>query len=129
MKLIKFIVIASIAVICFSVLFMIALIPLNQKTSQNMNGVDNISLIIDYRDGTQKVKKDFSLPTGETTAFDALNKWCDVKYKDYGVQGYFVTSIDGKSGDWIYFVNNESPNVSSIKFYLNDGDVIKWVRI
>jgi hypothetical protein len=128
MKKTKAAIVGLIAIACFTTLFIVVLNPLNQGVGPSSGGVNNISIIVDYGDGTKKVREKFSLPVGKTTAFDALNKWCDVQYKDYGLMGYFVTSIDGKSGNWIYFVNNQSPNVSSTKFYLKDGDMVKWVR-
>jgi len=128
MKKTKAAIIGLIAIACFTTLFFVVLNPLNRGVNPTSDGVDNISVIVDFGDGTKKEKEMFSLPAGQTTAFDALNKCCDVEYKDYGLMGYFVTSIDGKSGNWIYFVNDQSPNVSSSKFYLNDGDLVKWVR-
>ena len=128
MKKIKAAIIGLIAMACFTTLFFVVLNPLNRGVNPTSDGVDNISVIVDFGDGTKKEKERFSLPAGQTTAFDALNKWCEVEYKDYGLMGYFVTSIDGKSGNWIYFANDQSPNVSSSKFYLNDGDLVKWKR-
>ncbi len=129
MKRIKPVIIGLIGITCFSILIVAGLMLSNQNsTTPNFSDVNNITLIIDYGDGTQKVKERFSLPAGQTTAFDALDKWCEIEYNDFGTMGYLVTSIDGKSGDWIYFVNDESPNLSSTKLYLSDGDVVKWVR-
>ncbi|TFG25074.1 MAG: DUF4430 domain-containing protein [Promethearchaeota archaeon] len=87
--------------------------------------VEDITLIVDYGDGNIKSWKDFTLSKGKTTVLDALDKYCDIKYDDYG-WGILVTEIDGIEGDWIYEVNGEKPGHGADRHYLRDGDTIRW---
>ncbi|MHA1641208.1 MAG: DUF4430 domain-containing protein [Promethearchaeota archaeon] len=95
---------------------------------KTLEKVENISLFVDYNNGTIKSRENFTLEGGKTTAFDALIKWCKVTYEDYG-WGIFVTSIDGVEGDWIYFVNNQSPSVGASVYPLKNNDVVKWQKL
>ncbi|MEJ2277968.1 MAG: DUF4430 domain-containing protein [Candidatus Lokiarchaeota archaeon] len=97
--------------------------------NQGGNEVHQINLIVDYNNGTIKEKQNFTLSNGKTTAFDALNKWCDVSYVHYVNMGILVTAIDGISGNWVYSVNGTQPSVSSTKVYLTDNTTVKWWRI
>ena len=125
-KQIKFILIAIIGISCFTILILIN-ISLN-KNPQTQTNVEDISLIVDYNNGTIQEHYNFTLDEGKTTAFDALDKWCDVEYQEYS-WGIIVRVIDGVSGSWIYMVNNDSPGVGATIYPLNDGDLVKWIRV
>ena len=87
--------------------------------------VEDITLIVDFGDGTIKNWEEFTLSGGRTTVLDALDKYCDIKYDDYG-WGIIVTEIDGVEGDWLYEVNDEYPSHGADRHYLRDGDTIRW---
>lgn len=125
-KQIKFILIAIIGISCFTFLILIN-ISLN-KNPQTQTIVEDISLIVDYNNGTIKEHYNFTLDEGKTTAFDALDKWCNIEYQEYS-WGIIVRAIDGVSGSWIYMVNNNSPGVGAAIYPLNDGDLVKWIRV
>jgi hypothetical protein len=122
----KFILIAIIGISCFLILiiFNISL----YKNPQTLTTVEDISLIVDYNNGTIKEHYNFTLDEGKTTAFDALDEWCDIEYQEYS-WGIIVRVIDGVSGSWIYMVNNKSPGVGATMYPLSDGDLVKWMRV
>ena len=109
-KQIKFILIAIIGISCFTILILINFSF--YKTPQTQTTVENISLIVDYNNGTIKEHYNFTLDERKTTAFDALDKWCDIEYQEYSL-GIIVRVIDGVSGSWLYMVNNNHPEVSA----------------
>jgi len=135
----KFILIAIIGTISFGSFFLyyFGLIPgLESPFSPNnsdigdpLSSVENITLIIDYDNGTIKTKEDFTLDGGKTSVFDALDKWCEIKYMTYSGERYFITEIDGVSGSWIYKVNGELPPIAANYCYLEDEDEIEWIHV
>ena len=88
--------------------------------------VEDITLTVDFGNDTIKVWGDFILTGSKTSVLDALEKYCDVEYDDYG-WGVLVTGIDGAEGDWLYEVNGEKPGCGADRYYLRDGDDIKWI--
>ncbi|GAI87045.1 unnamed protein product [marine sediment metagenome] len=98
-KKIKFVLITLIGVSAFA-----SLIIFNfnlYKKPETLESVKDISLFVDYNNGTIKTRTNFTLDNGKTTAFDALEKWCIIIYDDFG-WGIIVRAIDGVSGSWIY---------------------------
>jgi hypothetical protein len=91
--------------------------------------VENITLIVDYGGGNIDKWEDFNL-TGDTTAFDALDKWCDVEYDKYG-WGVYVQEINGVRNNypnfWFFGVNGKMAPVGSSNYNLLDGDKVNWV--
>jgi len=122
----KFILIAIIGIISFTILITINFSL--YKTQQTLTKVEDISLIVDYNNGTIKEHYNFTLEGGKTTAFDALDKWCDIEYQEYS-WGIIVRVIDGMGGSWIYLVNGYSPGVGASVYALNDGDLVEWMRV
>jgi len=125
-KKLKFFIIAIAGVSSFSILLIFNYNVIYNPTTLYKETVSDISLFVDYNNDTIKVYDNFTLDKGKTTAFDALDKWCDVKYIDFG-WGIFVEEIDGVSGDWIYMVNNKTPYVGAPNYPLNDGDEVRWL--
>ncbi|MFX0056777.1 MAG: DUF4430 domain-containing protein [Candidatus Hodarchaeota archaeon] len=126
-KKLKLFAIVIAGILSFSILFLINYnLHYNLKSPLKLT-VNGISLIVDYKNGTIKTHYNFSLDNGKTTAFDALQKWCDIDYVDYG-WGIIVVEIDNIRGDWIYMVNDYTPNVGSPAWPLNNGDEVKWQR-
>jgi len=89
--------------------------------------VQDITLIIDYGNGTINTWEEFELIDYNTTAFDALIKWTSVEITDYGDMGIIVESINGREGNWLYNINDEVPGVSANKYNLKNGDTVKWI--
>jgi len=121
----KYILIAIIGVILFSLLILINFSL--YKTPDKLEVVENITLIVDYNNGTIKTQEKFTLSEGKTTAFDALNQWCEIQYDDFG-WGVIVRAIDGLGGNWLYFINGKAPGVASNVYALKDGDLVEWKR-
>ena len=121
--------------ICFSSLLVYSywlstgIVSIDEKSDETpLEVVEDITLIVDFGDGTVKNWKDFTLTEGKTSVLDALDKYCDIKYEDYG-WGILVTEIDGVEGDWIYEVNGEQPGHGADRHYLRDGDEIEWILV
>ncbi|MFX0105908.1 MAG: DUF4430 domain-containing protein [Candidatus Hodarchaeota archaeon] len=125
-KKLKFFIIAFAWIISFSLLLLINFYLNYNPIETRKENVNNITLFVDYNNGTIKVRENFTLDNWKTTAFDALDKWCDIKYVDHG-WGIFVEEIDGIRGGWIYLINNYAPNVGAPVYQLNDGDEVKWL--
>ncbi len=125
-KKIKFVLITLIGVSAFA-----SLIIFNfnlYKKPETLESVKNISLFVDYNNGTIKTRTNFTLDNGKTTAFDALEKWCIIIYDDFG-WGIIVRAIDGVSGSWIYMINSFSPSVGASVYPLKSGDLVTWEHV
>jgi hypothetical protein len=125
-KNIKIITLAVIGISLFSILIFINFNL--YKNPEPLQSVEDISLIVDYNNGTIKTRTNFTLDNGRTTAFDALDLWCLVEYDDFG-WGIIVRVIDRLSGNWIYQVNDYGPGVGAAAYPLENGDVVKWERV
>jgi len=125
-KKLKFFIIAIVGISSFSLLIFFNFNSISNPIEAPKESVNNISLIVDYKNGPIKVHENFTLENNKTSAFDALDKWCDIKYIVYGF-GIFVSEIDGIRGGWIYLVNNKLPDVGAHDYQLNDGDEVKWL--
>ena len=95
------------------------------KKPEPLESVSGISLSVDYNNGTVKTRLNFTLDGGKTTALDALDKWCEIDYDDFG-WGVIVREIDNVRGSWIYKINGFSPSIGASVFTLKDGDLIEW---
>ncbi|MFX0142088.1 MAG: DUF4430 domain-containing protein, partial [Candidatus Hodarchaeota archaeon] len=96
------------------------------EVNEPLREVQDVTLIVDYGNGTIENWENFELSDYNTTAFNALEEWCNIEYTDYGDMGIIVESIDGKTGNWLYSVNDVSPGVSAKKYNLKNGDIVKW---
>jgi hypothetical protein len=122
----KFIIIALIGIASFTTLI---IVYFNLKqASPTLEKVEGLNLYVDYNNGSIKIRENFTLEGGKTTAFDSLSKWCIVKYSIYGRE-FFVREIDGIGGNWLYYVNNHSPGDASNLYPLENGDSIRWERV
>ena len=144
-KRIKFVLIGFIGIFCFTFLFLHSLgilssIPglsninddddwKDDYVNEPQSFVENITLIVDYGSGDVDIWEDFNL-TGKTTVFDALDKWCEIDYDDYG-WSVFILEINGVRNEdpdyWFYGVNDKIAPVGCSKYNLLDGDTINWV--
>ena len=125
-KLLKYVIIAIIGVTAFTSLFLITAFVYQE--APKLESVSNINLTVDYNNNTIKIRSNFTLDGGKTSAFDALDKWCEIRYDDFG-WGLIVREIDGVSGNWIYKVNNQSPSVGASSYSLENGDQVDWQKL
>jgi len=122
----KFAIIGIIVLASFSSLIYFGISYSPPTANQRQEQVENLILIIDYGNGTLNNFTNFELSNYETTAFDALDKWTSIQYIDYGAQGYFIESIDGLDGNWLYYINDNYVSIASNKYFLESGDTIKF---
>ena len=125
-KQIKFLLIALVGVTLLTTLLIFNL-SMYEKP-ETLESVNDISLSIDYNNGTVRIELNFTLDSGKTTAFDALDKWCEIDYDDFG-WGIIVREIDNVRGFWIYKINGFGPSVGASVYTLKDGDLIEWQRV
>jgi hypothetical protein len=123
----KFILIAILAGASFASFFIFTTSLEIAEVNDPLRNVQDITLIVDYGNGTIKIWEDFELTDYNTTAFDALKKWCEVEYIDYGDMGILVESVDHVKGNWRFSINDEFPGVSANKYNLQTGDLVKWI--
>ena len=125
-KKVKFILIALVGISAFA--FLIIFNFDSYKKPDSLESVEDISLFVDYNNGTIKTRTNFSLDNSKTTALDALEKWCIIRYEDFG-WGIIVREIDGVSGNWIYIINSFSPSVGASAYPLESGDLVTWKHV
>ncbi|MHA1933003.1 MAG: DUF4430 domain-containing protein, partial [Promethearchaeota archaeon] len=123
----KYILIAIIATASFTSFFVFSSSIEVSEVNRSQETATDLTLIVDYGNGTIKTQENFALTNYNTTAFDALTKWCDVEYEDYGELGILVEDVDGIKGNWRFSINGDFPGVSSNKYNLKNGDTVKWV--
>ncbi|MFX1389860.1 MAG: DUF4430 domain-containing protein [Promethearchaeota archaeon] len=123
----KFVLIAILAVASFSSFFVFTSSIEIPEVNEALIQVQDITLIIDYGNGTIRTWENFELDNYNTTAFHALIKWTAIEYTDYGDMGILVESVDGRKGNWRYSINGEFPGVSADKYNLKNGDIVKWI--
>ncbi|MFX1527913.1 MAG: DUF4430 domain-containing protein [Promethearchaeota archaeon] len=126
-KINKFALIAILGVASFTSLFIYISNFSVGTINEPKQEVYDITLVVDYGNGTLITVDNMNLINYKTTAFDALNYSCNVLYKDYGEMGYLVEAVNGTYGNWLFYVNDEYI-VAAANFYnLDNGDVVKWV--
>ena len=78
-----------------------------------LESVNNISLTVNFSNGTVKTRLNFTLDSGKTTALDALEMWCEVDYDDFG-WGIIVREIDNIIFDLYSIKEHERKYIISI---------------
>ena len=110
------------------ILLGLGLIMASQPQAPGSQGEGQISvnLTVDFRDSVDSNMVDVR---NSSTVLQALNASYPVEYRESSY-GYFITSIDGVSGNeteyWIYEVNGETPEKGVGKYRLSDEDRIRF---
>ena len=96
-------------------------------TSSLNQRVDDITLIVDYGNGTVYTSPSFTLLGGKTTAYDALDAWCTVKLQYFAGLGNQVVAINGyePGGGWTYSIDGEYAGEITTTG-LNNGDTVRF---
>ena len=123
----KYILIVILATASFASFFVFTSSVDVRDVNEPIREVQDITLIVDYGNGTVKTWESYELTNYNTTAFDALVKWCGTEITDYGDMGIIVESINSLEGNWRYSINDEFPGVSANKYNLKNGDIVKWI--
>ena len=90
--------------------------------------VSDITINVNYNNGTIRTVEDISLSNYETSAFYALKSCSTLEYEDYG-WGILVKKVDGIGGgfsSWTYTVNGIRVKIGASKCALHDGDIVNW---
>ena len=127
MKFNKYIIVLILATASFASFFVFTSSIEVGEVNEPLKQVQDITLIVDYGNGTVDTWENIELTDYNTTAFDALTKWCKVEITDYGDMGIIVESVNDRSGNWRYSINDEFPGVSANKYNLRNGDIVKWI--
>ncbi|NVM36295.1 MAG: DUF4430 domain-containing protein [Candidatus Lokiarchaeota archaeon] len=123
----KYILIVILATASFASFFVFTSSIEVGEVNEPVREIQDITLIVDYGNGTVKTWENIELSDYNTTAFDTLIKWCETEITDYGDMGIIVESVDGIEGNWRYSINDEFPGVSANKYNLKNGDIVKWI--
>ena len=132
----KYILITMIGITSFTGLLffnnnMNAFISGDQGNSLKERVVD-ITLIVNYDNGTILTKENFTLDNYKITVYDALNKWCDVELESTAL-GYIVKAIDGIYLSWVYDMTDKNGTpiygLDVTKEVLDDGYTIHFHKI
>ena len=100
----KYVLIAILATASFSSFFVFTSSIEVGETNEPLRDVQDITLIVNYGNGTISTWANFTLSDYNTTAFDALSKWCEFEITDYGEMGYIIESINGVESAWLYLL-------------------------
>jgi hypothetical protein len=88
----------------------------------------NLTLIVNYKNGTIEEYKEIDLNNHYTTVFDLVNKCCTIEYTIYcwSPISLFITRINNIGVGWIYKVNDYmTPSACNTVSPLDDS-IIYW---
>ncbi len=126
------ILIAVVAVIAY--LWQVKPQPLNNQA----NNTEDNSLTVNFvfaPGQTTSVEYEL-LPDSQTSVFKITKDIAEQKnwafdFQDYGEMGLLVNKIDSKTGGdnnsyWLYYINDEQPQVSVDKYFPQGEDILEW---
>ena len=89
---------------------------------------ENLTLIIDFKNGTRLEFKNITLTNYYTSAFDLLNECCEVRYKIYcwDQVAFYVTHINNVGIGWTYKVNGIMVNAACNLVGLDNNSIVIW---
>ena len=90
--------------------------------------VDNVTLVVNFKNGTMIERNNLFTNKVNATVFDLLDREFGVHYRIYP-NGYFVTSINGATGGYVYSVDGVSPGVASNLYPLANDSIIIWTKV
>jgi hypothetical protein len=88
----------------------------------------NLTLIVNYDNGTTEEYKEIDLDDHYTTVFDLVNKCCWVEYDLYcqDVPTFFITTINDIGEGWIYKINDYLVPAGCNTISPTDDSIIYW---
>ncbi|MCD6515397.1 MAG: DUF4430 domain-containing protein [Candidatus Asgardarchaeum sp.] len=106
---------------------------IEQKPNSEIKPAYNLTLIIDYGNGTIEVHYNLNLTNvPNITAFHILFLVATVNYTWYG-DDVFVDAINGVWNNendnnrwWQYWVDDELPMIAANHYYLKNNSVVAW---
>ncbi|MHA1683060.1 MAG: DUF4430 domain-containing protein [Promethearchaeota archaeon] len=90
--------------------------------------VENITVHVNYRNGSSEDKVNLALENGTFTVFAIMEKEFVISYDVYS-NGYFITSINGATNGWTYKVDTIPVGIASNKQCLSNNTVIEWNQL
>ena len=109
-----------------------------QKVISSNSSVISATLIIDFGNNKTMTFKNVTLQNA--TAYSILMECAKPENGNFSVKATYWASYDSmfieeignvKNGEngkyWQYYVNDKLPMVGANKYYLKNGDVVKWV--
>ena len=97
--------------------------------------VNNITLIVDFNNGTIETHSNLSFSDRYTSVFDSVAFYYSITYKSKTLvdkTAYYITAINGiqenlQSGYyWQYYINNNYAQVGANLYSMKNGDQITW---
>lgn len=103
----------------------------NPPYEDENNEGNNITLSIDYNNGTIKYIEDIQVVPENNTVFDVLLTYCTIEYTEYPGGAKFIDSIDGIENHdpnyWQYWVNEIYGPVGASQYHLDEEDDVEWI--
>ncbi|MBD3352042.1 MAG: hypothetical protein GF364_11200 [Candidatus Lokiarchaeota archaeon] len=89
----------------------------------------NLTLIIDFNNGTVLEFKDVDLDDHYTTEFDLVNSCCIIEYDIYWWTpvSFFISSINGLKGDWTFEVEGEYIPTGANTISPENNSISEWI--
>lgn len=103
-----------------------------ENSQQEIKPAYNITVIIDYGNGTIETFTGINLDPPNTTVFHALLLVAVVEYHYEGPYVFVDAINDVRNNEnnnnkwWQYWVNGELPMIAANKCYLNSNDIVEW---
>ena len=90
--------------------------------------IENITIKVDYNNGTIEEYNDLNGNGHYTTVFDFLNKTFSVNFDIYhwNPTSFFINEINGKNGDWTFYVDEQYSPVASNRVAPLNNSIIEW---
>ena len=104
----------------------------NNNDLNTSKTINNITLIVDYNNGTIETILNISLVEINSTVFDLLILYYNIRFVEYDF-GILLTSINSvkenpQTGEyWQYWINDTYAQVGITSYQIQINDVIKWL--
>ncbi|MHA1339316.1 MAG: DUF4430 domain-containing protein [Promethearchaeota archaeon] len=89
---------------------------------------ENLTLRVDFKNGTILEFTNVSLENHYTSVFDLLNKCCDIKYQIYcwNPVAIYVTYINNVGVGWTYKLNGVIVNLAANYVAVQNNSIVLW---
>ncbi|MBD3187407.1 hypothetical protein GF325_11300 [Candidatus Bathyarchaeota archaeon] len=98
-----------------------------EDVCDNIMFVENITIQVQYKNGTNELLEDLTKSTGDFTVFSIMSDHFTIEYEVYP-NGYLITRINGKGDSWLYWIDGVSPGKASSLYCLKNDSFIEWVQ-
>jgi len=98
---------------------------INTMTSIPRITVSNITVTVNYKNGTIQTKGNISSYTSNATVFDIMNNNFQLAYQSYPA-GIIITGINGANYSWTFKVNGIIPSTTCDHVVVENDSRLEW---